>query len=62
MACCTLGAAARCKAEEVLRFKDPTAGNSGPIGLQVHNKGLHDEYRDVYIEMNPTLNDYLTTR
>jgi 3-keto-disaccharide hydrolase len=61
MACCTLGTAARCKAAEVLRFKDPTAGNNGPIGLQVHNAGLHDEYKDLYIEVDPPVDDYLTT-
>jgi hypothetical protein len=61
MACCTLGTAARCKGVEVLRFKDPTAGNNGPIGLQVHNAGLHDEYKDLYIEVNPAVDDYLTT-
>jgi hypothetical protein len=61
MACCTLGTAARCKAVEALRFKDPTAGNNGPIGLQVHNAGLHDEDRDLCIEVNPAVDDYLTT-
>ena len=35
---------------EVVDFKDPGAGKKGPIGWQMHNKGLFDEYRDVRIE------------
>ncbi len=51
MACCPLPTgAATCKAVEVLRFKDPTAGRVGPIAIQVHNKGIHDEYKNLYLE------------
>ncbi len=51
MACCPLPAgAAKCKAVEVLRFKDPKAGRVGPIAIQVHNKGIHDEYKNLYLE------------
>jgi hypothetical protein len=56
-----LGSAARCEATEVLRFQDPTAGHNGPIGLQVHNACLHDDSKDLYIEVNPTFDDYLST-
>ena len=41
------------KAFEVLDFKDPTAGQKGPIAWQMHNKGLFDEYKDVRLEENP---------
>ena len=51
MACCPLApGAATCKATEVLDFKDPTAGRVGPLAIQVHNKGIHDEYKSLYIE------------
>jgi hypothetical protein len=41
------------KAIEVLNFKDPAAGKSGPIAWQMHNAGLFDEYKDVTIEVDP---------
>lgn len=41
------------KAHEVLVFNDPTAGKRGPVGWQMHNKGLFDEFKDVRIEENP---------
>ena len=51
MACCPLAAGATtCKATEVLDFKDPTAGRVGPLAIQVHNKGIHDEYKSLYLE------------
>ena len=48
------------KACEVLDFKDPTAGQRGPITWQMHNKGLFDEYKDVRIEENPTADNLVT--
>lgn len=39
-------------AVEVLAFKDPTAGKSGPIAWQMHNGGLFDEYKDVDVEVH----------
>lgn len=41
------------KAVEVLDFKNPAAGKSGPIALQMHNAGLFDEYKDLSIEIDP---------
>jgi hypothetical protein len=38
---------------ELLYFKDPAVGKSGPIALQMHNALLFDEYRDIRIEINP---------
>ncbi len=49
------------KAVEVLDFNDPTAGKSGPIGLQMHNSGLFDEYKDLSIEENPRRLDLIST-
>lgn len=48
------------KAVEVLDFKDPTAGKSGPIALQMHNAGLFDEYKDISIEVNPSADRLIT--
>lgn len=36
-------------AVEVLDFRDPTAGRTGPVAFQMHNAGLFDEYKDVSI-------------
>lgn len=62
MACCNLGATGPCKGLEVLKFKDATAGKKGPIGLQVHNTGLHDQYKNISIELDPKLDDLITTK
>jgi hypothetical protein len=50
------------KAVEVGAFKDPTAGKLGPIALQMHNAGLFDEYKDITIEVDPVVNDLITTK
>jgi hypothetical protein len=49
-------------AVEVLVFNDPTAGQKGPFALQIHNKGLFDEYANIAIEENPTVNDLITVK
>jgi hypothetical protein len=51
MACCPLtGTAVTCKAKLVLTFTDKTAGRVGPLAIQVHNKGITDEYRQLWYE------------
>ena len=51
MACCPLAVGATtCKAIEIIDFKDITAGRVGPLALQVHNKGIQDEYKGLYLE------------
>jgi hypothetical protein len=50
------------KAVEVLDFNEPTAGQAGPIALQMHNGGLFDEYKDIQIEVNPATDDFVTTK
>jgi hypothetical protein len=50
------------KAIEVLDFKDPTAGRKGPIALQMHNKGLFDEYANIAVEVEPKEKELITTK
>jgi len=50
------------KAVEVLRFSDPTAGRKGPFALQMHNKGLFDEYANIAVEENPAEDVLITTK
>ena len=50
------------KAIEVLRFEDPTAARKGPFGLQTHNSGLFDQYRNITIELEPEVDDLITTK
>ena len=50
------------KADEVLNFKDASAGRAGPFALQMHNKGLFDEYANVAIEVNPKSDELITTK
>ncbi|MFI6600337.1 CBM35 domain-containing protein [Nonomuraea sp. NPDC050536] len=64
MACCPLTAGApTCTAVPVLAFKDITAGQVGPLAIQIHNGGIQDEYRSLYLEspvvMKP--DDFITT-
>jgi hypothetical protein len=50
------------KAVEVLDFKDPSAGQSGPFALQMHNKGLFDEYANMAVEADPKDDELITTK
>jgi Domain of Unknown Function (DUF1080) len=61
MACCNLGTAATCKAKEVLKFTDAVAGKAGPIALQAHSAGSHDEYKNITVEENPPVDQLITT-
>jgi 3-keto-disaccharide hydrolase len=45
---------------EVVDFNVPDAGRIGPFGLQMHNKGLFDQYTNIAIEVNPARNDLIT--
>ncbi|MEV0400476.1 family 16 glycoside hydrolase [Actinoallomurus sp. NPDC050550] len=64
MACCPLKSdAATCKAVEVLKFTDKTAGRVGPLAIQIHNSGIQDEYKSLYLE-SPVVTkpgDFITT-
>lgn len=50
------------KAVEVLQFKDPTAGRKGAFALQMHNRGLFDEFANIAIEENPTVDGLITVK
>ncbi|MCK2237456.1 MULTISPECIES: family 16 glycoside hydrolase [unclassified Crossiella] len=51
MACCPLPAgASKCKATEVLSFKDKKAARVGPLAIQIHNSGIEDEYKNLQLE------------
>ncbi len=62
MACCQLNEEATCKAVELLQFEDKTAGRVGPLALQVHNSGIEDKYKSLYLE-SPVANidKFITT-
>jgi hypothetical protein len=65
MACCQLpSGTGACKAMEILDFKDDPKNLSinGPFAIQVHNGGIHDEYKDITIETNPNVKDLITTK
>jgi hypothetical protein len=50
-ACCQLTGTTPCKATETLDFKDPGAvGAKGSLALQVHNSGMIEEFKDLYVE------------
>ena len=50
------------KAVELLDYKLPEAGKTGPIALQMHNGGLFDEYKDITVEVNPKVDDLITVK
>lgn len=50
------------KAVEILDFNDPTAATIGPFALQMHNKGLFDEYKDIKIEVDPKDDELITVK
>ncbi|MEV0351246.1 CBM35 domain-containing protein [Nonomuraea sp. NPDC050680] len=64
MACCPITAGTpTCTAVKVLAFKDTTAGQAGPLAIQIHNSGIQDEYRDLYLESPVVVNPdgFITT-
>jgi hypothetical protein len=62
LACCTPNGDRRCVAHEVVRFRDSTVPKMGPIGIQCHNSGIVDEYKDLFIERNPPTSTLVTTQ
>jgi hypothetical protein len=50
------------RAVEVVDFHAPDAGRAGPIALQIHNKGLFDEYRDITVEVDPKNDELITVK
>ena len=64
MACCPLpSGATTCRGVPVLEFKDLTAARVGPLAIQIHNKGIQDEYRSLWFDPAPANPDaFITTR
>ncbi|MFD4603836.1 DUF1080 domain-containing protein [Streptomyces sp. NPDC058464] len=60
MACGTAGE----KTTPVIQFTDKTAARVGPLAIQVHNAGIQDEYKDLYVESPVTTSpdDFITTK
>jgi hypothetical protein len=50
------------KAVEVVDFNVPDAGKTGPIAIQIHNKGLFDEYKDITVEVDPKDDELITVK
>jgi len=64
MACCPLApGATTCNAVEVLQFKDKTAAQVGPLAIQIHNSGINDEFKNLYVESPVVLkpDEFITT-
>jgi hypothetical protein len=59
-ACCAYAADKPCKTFEVLSWMGP--GRKHPLDLMMHNGGLFDEYRELWIEENPTVDGYLSQK
>ena len=61
-ACCEIEGKDSCKGQEVLHYKDPTAGKKGPFALMMHNGGLFDEYKDIWVETDPVGDELVSTK
>jgi hypothetical protein len=58
-ACCAVGPTP-CKTFEVLSWKGP--GRKHPFDIMMHNGGLFDEYREIWIERNQTDDSFLSQK
>jgi len=58
-ACCPVGATP-CKGVEVLDWTGP--GRKAPFDLMMHNDGLMDEYKEIWVDRAPTGMDLLSTK
>jgi hypothetical protein len=58
-ACCAV-ADKPCKGAEVLSWKGP--GRKHPFDIMMHNGGLFDEYREIWIERSPTEDGFLSQK
>jgi hypothetical protein len=62
MACCPRPGPAPCQAGYVMEWKDPTSGKRGPFALWRHSAQHEQEFKDIYLEPNPTQDELVTTR
>jgi len=58
-ACCPVGPTP-CKATEVLQWTGK--GGKFPFDIMMHNAGLMDEYREIWIEDKPAVDDLVSTK
>jgi hypothetical protein len=58
-ACCPVGPTP-CKGVEVLQWKGK--GKKFPFDLMMHNGGLFDQYKEIWIETNPTYDGFLSQK
>ena len=63
-ACCEIEGKTTCKGEESLHYTDATAGKAAaPWAIMMHDVGgLFDEYKDIWVETNPAVDDLITTK
>jgi hypothetical protein len=59
-ACCPYDAATACKGVEVLQWTGK--GKKFPFDIMMHNGGLMDEYREIWIEPSPTVDGFLSQK
>ena len=52
------------KATRVISFYDASVKtyNAAPFGIQAHNAGVSDEYKNIFVEENPMVDSLITTR
>jgi hypothetical protein len=60
-ACCEIEGKDSCKGVEVLHYVDPT-NKKGPFALMMHNDGLFDEYKDIWVETDPVGDELVSTK
>ena len=58
-ACCPVGPTP-CKGQLVLSWKG--TGKKFPFGLQMHNPGLFDEYKEIWAEVSPAGDELLSMK
>ena len=58
-ACCAVGPTP-CKSAEVLSWAGP--GRKHPFDIMMHNPGLMDEYKEIWIERSPPVDELLSTK
>jgi hypothetical protein len=59
-ACCPYDAATPCKGVEVLQWTGK--GKKFPFDIMMHNGGLFDEYREIWIETSPKEDGFLSQK
>ncbi len=63
-ACCQLegDGSTPCQGVEFCLYQNVSAAYDGPLGPQIHQPGLYDEYKDICVETSPTNQVLITTQ